>query len=99
MSDHVVWAKGGTASFLVVTDDAVTLRSTTPAPPGSRLDATLITDPLVAVKIKIHGSKLAADGSFTLRGKLLEANRALRERVASLLAGAAAPSPSPKHSA
>jgi hypothetical protein len=86
VSDHVAWAKGGTASFLVVADDAVTLRSTTPSPPGSRIEATLIEDASVAVKIKIHGSKQAPDGSFTLRGKLLEANRALRDRIASLLA-------------
>jgi hypothetical protein len=86
VSDHLVWAKGGTASFLVVADDAVTLRSTTPAPPGSRIDATLAAEPSVTVKIKIHGSKQAPDGSFTLRGKLLEANRAQRDRIASLLA-------------
>jgi hypothetical protein len=85
VSDHVAWAKGGTASFLVVADDAVTLRSTTPSPPGSRIEATLLTDSSVALKIKIHGSKLEPDGTFTLRGKLLEANRALRDRVASLL--------------
>ncbi|CAN5894533.1 hypothetical protein BH11MYX4_BH11MYX4_13660 [soil metagenome] len=85
MSDHVTWAKGGTASFLLVVDDAVTLRSTIPSPPGSRLEATLLADPAVAVKVKIHGSKLDPDGTFTLRGKLLEANRALRDRIASLV--------------
>jgi hypothetical protein len=85
VSDHVAWAKGGTASFLVVADDAVTLRSTTPSPPGSRIDATLIDDPSITIKIKIHGTKLAPDGTFTLHGKLLAANRALRERIAGLL--------------
>ena len=87
MTEHVAWTKGGTASFVVVADDAVTLRSTTPSPPGSRIEATLIDDPSVGVKIKIHGSKLAEDGTFTLRGKLLEANRALRDRIAALLQG------------
>jgi hypothetical protein len=86
VSEHLAWAKGGTASFLIVVDDVVTLRSTTPAPPGSRIDATLLADPSVVVKIKIHGSKQAPDGSFTLRGRLLEANRAQRDRIASLLA-------------
>ena len=85
MTEHVAWLKGGTASFLVVVDDAVTLRSTTPSPPGSRIEATLISEPSIAVKVKIHGSKQAPDGSFTLRGKLLEANRALRDRVARLM--------------
>ena len=85
MSDHLAWAKGGTASFLVVVDDAVTLRSTIPSPPGSRLEATLVADPSVTMTIKIHGSKLASDGTFTLRGKLLVASRALRDLVATLV--------------
>jgi hypothetical protein len=82
---HLVWSKGGTASFLSVLDDAVRLRSSTPAPPGARLEATLASEPSVGVKIKIHGSKLEGDGSFTLRGKLLDANRALRARLAALV--------------
>jgi len=86
MSAHVTFLKGGSASFVLVADDAVTLRSTIPSPPGSRLEATLVSDPAAAVKIKIHGSKLDPDGSFTLRGKLLEANRALRDRIAGLVA-------------
>ena len=86
MSEHVTFAKGGTASFVLVADDAVTLRSSIPSPPGSRLEGTLVAEPAAAVKIKIHGSKLEPDGAFTLRGKLLEANRALRDRIASLVA-------------
>lgn len=86
MSAHVAWAKGGTASFLLVADDAVTLRSTVPSPPGSRIEATLVADPAVAVKVKVHGSKLDPDGTFILRGKLLEANRGLRDRIATLVA-------------
>lgn len=85
MTPHLAWTKGGTASFLTVADDVVTLRSTTPSPPGSRIDATLTSDPPAAVKVKIHGSKLEADGSFTLKGRLLEANRALRDRLAALV--------------
>jgi hypothetical protein len=85
---HLTWAKGGTASFLTVKDDAVTLRSSIPSPPGSRLDATLLADPRdppVAIKIKIHGSKLEPDGAFTLKGRVLEATRALRARLATLV--------------
>ena len=37
------------------------------------------------MKIKMHGSKLEADGSFTLKGRVLEATRALRERLATLV--------------
>jgi hypothetical protein len=82
---HVTWAKGGTATFLTVASDAVTLRSSIPSPPGSRLDATFASEPVVTIKIKIHTSKLEPDGSFTLKGRVLEATRALRERLATLV--------------
>jgi len=82
---HLTWAKGGTASFLTVKDDAVTLRSSIPSPPGSRLDATFASDPPTAVKIKIHTSKLEPDGTFMLKGRVLEATRALRDRLATLV--------------
>lgn len=85
MSAHVTWAKGGTADFTIVDDDNVTLRSTIPSPPGSRLEGVLLGDPPTSVNVKIHGSKREDDGSFTLRGKLLVATRALRDRVASLV--------------
>ncbi len=88
MSDeraHLTWSKGGTASFLTIAEDAVTLRSTIPSPPGSRLDAALALDPPITLKIKIHTSKREADGSFTLKGRLLEATRALRTHIAQLI--------------
>lgn len=83
---HLVWTKGGSASLLSIAQDTVTLRSTIPSPPGARLDATLAAEPSVTLKIKIHGSKLQPDGSFTLKGRVLEATRALRERLATLVA-------------
>jgi len=92
---HVRWAKGGAASFTAASDDAVTLRSTIPSPPGSRLDGVLFateTDPEVAIRVKIHGSKREDDGSFTLRGRLVDFTRAVRERIHSL-AGFTPPAP------
>jgi hypothetical protein len=88
VSDHLVWSKGGTASFLTIAVDAVTLRSSIPAPPGSPLEATFAADPAVSVTVKIHGSKLQPDGSFTLKGRLIEGTRALRARIEELIAGA-----------
>jgi hypothetical protein len=85
VGDHLAWAKGGTASLLTLAEDAVTLRSSIPSPPGSRLEATLIAEPSVAFKIKIHTSKLQPDGSFALKGRVLEASRALREKLSALL--------------
>jgi hypothetical protein len=86
VSEHLLWAKGGTATFLTIASDAVTLRSSIPSPPGARLEATLVGDPTVSLTIKIHGSKLQPDGSFALKGRLLEATRALRARIEGLVA-------------
>jgi len=83
---HLLWTKGGTASLLAIDQDAVTLRSSISSPPGARLEATLASDPSVTLKIKMHGSKLQPDGSFTLRGRVLEPTKALRERLALLVA-------------
>lgn len=83
---HLTWAKGGWASFVVVQDDVVTLRSSIPSPPGSRIDGRLNAEPAADVRVKIHGSKLEADGTFTLRGRLIDANRELRDRLAALAA-------------
>lgn len=82
---HLTWAKGGAASLVTVSGDAVTLRSTIPSPPGSRLDAAFVGEPPGAFKIKIHTSKLEADGTFMLKGRVLEATRALRERLTTLV--------------
>jgi hypothetical protein len=78
---HVAWAKGGGASFLSAEGENVTLRSTSPSPPGSRLDATFADEPSAVVRIKVHGSKKEDDGSFTIRGRLVDATREIRERV------------------
>jgi hypothetical protein len=95
VSEHVAWVKGGTAAFVSVADDVVTLRSSIPSPPGSRLEGVLLAEggaqeqaeaAPAKVSVKVHGSKLELDGSFTLKGRLLEATRALRARVAGLVA-------------
>lgn len=82
---HLAWQKGGGADFVSVdADGTVALRSTVPAPPGARVDGTLTDEPPSPVRIKSHGSKREADGLFTIKGRLLDATRELRERVASL---------------
>jgi hypothetical protein len=81
---HLTWLKGGEADFVSVEGEAVVVRSTVPAPPGARLDGKLNADPSAPVRVKSHGSKKEDDGSFTIKGRLLDATRELRERVASL---------------
>ena len=80
----ILWAKGGTASFLSAEGENVTLRSSIPSPPGSRLDATFTDEQKTALRVKIHGSKKEEDGSFTLKGRLVDATRETRERVQAL---------------
>ena len=83
---HLTWAKGGHAEVLCVEGDAIVLRSTTSAPPGARLEAKLAAEPSVPVKLKSHGTHREDDGSFTLKGRLIDATRALRDRLAKLAA-------------
>jgi hypothetical protein len=77
----IAWAKGGTATFVAAEGENVTLRSTIPSPPGSRLDATFDDDPKTPLRVKVHGSKKEEDGSFTIKGRLVDATRETRDRV------------------
>lgn len=82
---HLTWSKGGHAEVVRLEGDGVVLRSTTPAPPGARLEAKLVTtDPPLLVKIKSHGTRREEDGSFTLKGRLIDAPRDLRDKLGSL---------------
>ena len=80
----ITWAKGGSASFVSAEGENVTLRSTIPSPPGSRLEATFDDEPKSPVRVKVHGSKKEEDGSFTIKGRLVDATRETRERVSAL---------------
>ncbi|HVH43578.1 MAG TPA: hypothetical protein VM925_14585 [Labilithrix sp.] len=81
---HLAWAKGGHAEVVRVEGDAIVLRSTTSAPPGARLESTLTIEPRSVVKLKSHGTHKESDGTFTLKGRLIDATRELRDRLAGL---------------
>ncbi len=78
------WEKGGTAWVVGLSGEAITLRSTHPAPPGARLDGELTEQPATKVRVKVQSCKRGDDGIFEIRGRLVDATRALREKVASL---------------
>ncbi len=78
----LLWQKGGQAEITKLEGEAIVLRSTTSAPPGARLEATFDG---MTVKIKSHGSHKEEDGSFTLKGRLIDATRDLREKLAASL--------------
>jgi hypothetical protein len=86
---HLRWAKGGHAEIVRLDRDIIELRSTTPAPPGARLEATLDAEPPATVRIKSHGSRREPDGAFALNGRLVDASRELRDRLAATIASSA----------
>jgi hypothetical protein len=89
VSGRLAWAKGGgSAAILAVEGEIVTLRSTTPAPPGARLEATLEAEPPIALKLKSHGSRRDGD-AFVMTARLLDATREVRAAVAAVAAGEA----------
>ena len=81
---HVTWVTGGHAEVKSLVGDAIVLCSTAPAPPGARLEAHLTSDPAKLVKVKSHGTHREADGTFTLKGRLIDATRELRASLAAL---------------
>ncbi len=88
MREDIRWQKGGTAQLVSLSIDAITLSSTIPSPPGSRIDGTLTSDPTKPVRVKIHGSKKQPDGTFVLVGRPIDLEKELREELALLARGA-----------
>jgi hypothetical protein len=83
---HLLWAKGGHAEIVSVAAESIVVRSSTSAPPGARLEATL-AEGGDRVKLKSYGSHKEADGSFTLKGRLIDATRDLRDKLERLARG------------
>jgi hypothetical protein len=76
----IAWAKGGEARVVAFAPDgAITLRSTIPSPPGSRIEGSLAGS---SVRVKIHGARKQEDGTFVLEGRVLDLTRDLRARLA-----------------
>lgn len=84
MSAHLGWDRGGEARVVSLRDDAITLVSSVPSPPGSRLEGTLAGEPPARLRIKVHACRKRADGGFDLEGRTLDMTREVRERVVKL---------------
>jgi hypothetical protein len=78
---HVRWARGGEARVVAMDAGTITLRSTVPSPPGSRIEGTLGGDPPAPVRVKVHASKRQPEGDFVLEGRTLDMPRETRERL------------------
>ncbi len=85
MSVVIRWATGGEARILSIDADTITLQSTVPSPPGSRLDGSLAEDPAARLRVKVHSSRRQAEGEFVIEGRPLDLPRATRERLEGLL--------------
>jgi hypothetical protein len=64
--------------------DAITLRSTIPSPPGSRIEGRLAGDPPATLRVKIHASRRQPEGDFVLEGRVLDVTREVRARLEAL---------------
>lgn len=85
MSAKLAWTHGGEATVVAIGNDTVTLVSTVPSPPGSRIEGVLGGEPPARLKVKIHASKKQDDGTFRLEGRPLDMTREVRERVVSAI--------------
>jgi hypothetical protein len=84
---HLTWTSGGDARIVSASAAAVSLVSSVPWPPGSRVSGTLLEPPHATVRIKVHASRAEAEGTFRIEGRALDLSRALRERLEALVSG------------
>jgi len=78
---HVRWVAGGTAEIVSMGADQITLRSTSPSPPGSRIEGAVTGSRVVTLRVKIHGCRREPDGAFVLEGRPLDLTRENREMI------------------
>ena len=84
MTAHLRWSQGGEATILALSADAVRLSSSVPSPPGSRPQGSLLDEPLLVVRFKVHECKRQDDGTFLLVGRPLDLTRDARARLEGL---------------
>ena len=92
---HLRWVRGGEATVLSLEPDAITLESTTPSPPGSRIYAVLLVGSGASLRLKVHASRRDSTGLFRLEGRPIDMTREVREELAAILAGGASKASSP----
>jgi hypothetical protein len=79
------WDAGGEATLVRIEGESVSLISTTPHPPGSRIRGSLQDGTGTTIVFKTHASKKRDDGRFDLEGRLLDLRREVRERLERLV--------------
>lgn len=88
---QIAWVMGGEARLLAIRADAVTLESTTPAPPGARIEGALLGGSGSKLCLKVHRARKDASGRFRIEGRPIGLTREGREELVRLLGGETAP--------
>ena len=78
---RLTWTGGGEALVVSLDAKAISLRSTVPSPPGSRLEGRLAGEPPATVRIKVHGCKRQPGGDYQIEGRPIDFTRQVRERI------------------
>jgi hypothetical protein len=78
---RVRWTRGGEATITRLAGDLISLLSTVPSPPGSRLDGTVDLRDGAPLSVKVNGSKKQPDGNFVIEGRCIDMARELRKEL------------------
>lgn len=84
------WARGGSALVSAISGEMLTVQSTVAYPPGAPLVAQ--SDNQVTFEMKVRTCRKLPSGEFEISGKLVNAPRPLRERLACAVARNTPPS-------
>jgi hypothetical protein len=90
MADQLRLPNEGTANIVAIDGERVGLLSTRAAAPGCPLAANMMEDGAL-VRVKVHRCRKQGE-RFLIEGRLIDATRPLRERLATLVATNDAPS-------
>jgi hypothetical protein len=88
---HLSFQKGGGAFVLSIAGDRITLCSTIPSAPGSRLDGVLAAGGALRVKVASCRRRQSPAPSFTIEGRLIDTSRDTRAAIAALCDAAQQP--------
>jgi len=81
------WEKGGESEIQKLSADTLSLRSTVPWPPGSRIEGTLADDSRAVIRVKVHGCRKQAEGDYAIEGRAIDLPKSLRIAIEQLLRG------------
>ena len=82
----ISWTGGGTAVLDVIDGDKVELRSTRAFAPGARPEG-ILAESGHTIWLKCHGSRRQDDGSYRVKGRLLNVRREILDLLKDVVGG------------